>query len=206
MATQPQVAPPSQTVDYDALARQAGAVDTNQPQPQAPQQSQAPQGQSAPAQGVDYDALAKQAGAVTPDVPADTSGITRNADGSFVITPKEGESFQDTMKRAAEVGKTVTPEMIQSQAKKGLKETPAVLAAAPVIGAAGTAALAGAGEAGAYGWEHAPEIARAVLNHAKEPGTIIKLPFGRTIEYYLMAKMGLSKGAVGQIAKHLPIE
>src|SRR5207244_676290 len=65
---------------------------------------------------------------------------------SFVITPKDGESFSDTMKRAAAMGKTVTPELIQSQTRKGLREAPTVLAAAPAIGAAGTAALAAPGE------------------------------------------------------------
>ncbi len=80
----------------------------------------------------------------TPD-PAET-GITKNDDGSFVITPKDGESFSDTMKRAAAAGKNVTPQTIQSQAQKGVKLAPTVLAAAPVAGALGTAALAAPGE------------------------------------------------------------
>jgi len=60
-------------VDYDALAKQAGAVDTNQPtqpaQPTQAQQGQAQQNQPQGGQGgqIDYDALAKQAGAV--DIP-----------------------------------------------------------------------------------------------------------------------------------------
>lgn len=74
-------------------------------------------------------------------------GTLVNGDGSFTVHPLDGESFADTMKRAANAGKAVTPEVIQSQTKKGLKEAPAVLAAAPVMGAAGTAGLAGAGEA-----------------------------------------------------------
>lgn len=146
------------TINYDALAKQAGAVDSGPAQPHQaqPNQSGAP---------VDYDALAKKSGAV--DVPQDetpdVSGITRNADGSWVITPKEGESFADTMKRAAEAGKHVTPEMIQSQTKKGLKEAPVVLAAAPVMGALGTAALGGAGEAAAA----SPEVVNAIKAMAK---------------------------------------
>ncbi len=87
------------------------------------------------------------------------TGITRNEDGSFVITPKEGESFADTMRRAANAGKTVTPEMIQSQTKKGLKEAPAVLAAAPVIGAAIPATEAGIAEL--------PEGAKIIREMAK---------------------------------------
>jgi hypothetical protein len=57
-------------------------------------------------------------------------------DNRFTITPKDGESFSDTMQRAAQAGKTVTPAEITSQGLKGLIETPAVLAAAPAIGVA----------------------------------------------------------------------
>jgi len=66
-----------------------------------------------------------------------------------VITPKEdeSESFEQTMRRAAAMGKSVTPQMIQSQTQKGLKLAPVVLGAAPIVGATGAAALAGAGEA-----------------------------------------------------------
>src|SRR5579864_3248064 len=109
-------------------------------------------------------------------------GTVVNPDGSFVVTPLEGESFQDTMKRAAKAGKTVTPQVIQSQAKKGLREAPGVLAAAPAMGAAGAAALAAGGE----GLMKAPDVAEAVLNHLRQPGTIVKLPFGRAIEYYML--------------------
>lgn len=86
-------------------------------------------------------------GAYQPDTGATPdTGLTRNPDGSFVVTPKEGESFSDTMRRAAAMGKTVTPQQIQSQTVKGLKEAPAVLAAAPVIGAAGAASGAAVNE------------------------------------------------------------
>lgn len=149
---QPQNTP---TIDYDALAKQAGAVDTDFPQSQP---------QANPS--VDYDALAKQAGAVDVqqlEETPDTSGISRNSDGSWVITPKEGESFADTMKRAAEAGKHVTPEIIQSQTRKGLKEAPVVLASAPLIGAGGAAALTGAGATIA----RIPQAAEAILDHAE---------------------------------------
>src|SRR5262245_37677194 len=88
--------------------------------------------------------------------------------GPQVITPNEGESFADTMKRAAAYGKTVTPQQVQQNAIKGLKEAPAVMAAAPVIGAVGAGGLALAGEA-----------VPAILQHVREPGTILKFPFGR---------------------------
>jgi hypothetical protein len=205
---QPQTQP--QTND-DALAAQFGAVDTtNQSQP--PQTQTPEQGQ-----GVDDDALAKQFGAVTVEPRVETdprkTGELVNDVGNKVIVPKDGESFADTMKRAVQYHKSLTPQQQQAAIDKETATIPAkaaqTLGAAATIGVVGPAAdmavTTGAVEAGAYGWEHAPEIARAVLNHAKEPGTIIKLPFGRTIEYYLMAKMGLSKGAVAQIAKHLPL-
>lgn len=59
------------------------------------------------------------------------------------IVPKEGEDFADTMKRAIEYGKTLTPEDIKRQEAADLKRAPLVLAAAPAIGFAGEAALTG---------------------------------------------------------------
>jgi hypothetical protein len=133
-----------------------------------------------------------------PDNPPD-QGITRNSDNSFVITPTDDESFSDTMKRAAAMGKTVTPQQIQSQAKKGLQEAPTVLAAAPAAGFAGAAGLAGLGELGAV----TPKVAKAVLAHVSQPGTILKFPFGRAVEYYLLGKAGVKQSTLKQIASHL---
>jgi len=133
-----------------------------------------------------------------PDNPPD-QGITRNSDSSFVITPKDGESFSDTMKRAAAAGKTVTPELVQAQAQKGLKQAPAVIAAAPAIGAVGAASLAGLGELGAV----TPKVAKAVMAHVSQPGTILKFPFGRAVEYYLLGKAGVNQSTLKQIASHL---
>lgn len=76
-------------------------------------------------------------------------GTPINADGTFTITPAPGESFQDTMQRAARVGKNVTPDLIRQQTITGLKETPLALGAAATAGVAGPATLAGIGEAGA---------------------------------------------------------
>src|SRR5437870_2080111 len=73
-------------------------------------------------------------------------GMEVHNDGSFTLTPKDGESFADTMKRAAQAGQGVTQEQVDSQTQKGLKQVPVVLAAAPAIGAAGAASLAVPGE------------------------------------------------------------
>jgi hypothetical protein len=72
----------------------------------------------------------------------------------------------------------------------------AIPVAAATIGAAPEIAGAAVG--------YAPEIAQAVVKHISEPGTILKFPFGRAVEYYMMGKLGLSKGAIGKIASHIP--
>lgn len=74
-----------------------------------------------------------------------------NPDGSFTLTPKDGESFEDTMNRAANAGKSVTPELIKKQTQKGIEDAPVVAAAAPVIGAVGAAGLAVPGEIAGLG-------------------------------------------------------
>ncbi len=51
------------------------------------------------------------------------------------IVPKEGESFEDTMKRAVEYGKTLTTEDIKKQSKADLKVAPLALAAGPALAA-----------------------------------------------------------------------
>jgi hypothetical protein len=76
-------------------------------------------------------------------------GTLVNPDGSFTVTPFPGESFSDTMQRAARVGKNVTPDLIRQQTMTGIKETPLALGAAATAGIAGPATLAGIGEAGA---------------------------------------------------------
>jgi len=81
------------------------------------------------------------------------SGQVRNDVGNTVIVPKEGESFDDTMKRAAAYGRTVTPDQINAEMRTAPGKVATTLAAAPAVGAAGTAALAGAGEAGSYGYQ-----------------------------------------------------
>jgi hypothetical protein len=81
-------------------------------------------------------------GAPTQNVN-DPSGRQKNYAGLDEIVPKEGESFSDTMRRAIEYGKTVTPDQLHQQAHADWKVAPAVAAAAPLIGAAGAGAIAG---------------------------------------------------------------
>jgi hypothetical protein len=75
-------------------------------------------------------------------------GTLVNADNSFAVTPAPGESFADTMARAARIGKTVSPQLISQQAVQGIRDTPLALGAAATAGVAGPATLAGVGAAG----------------------------------------------------------
>lgn len=74
-------------------------------------------------------------------------GEQTNDIGKTVIVPKEGESFQDTMKRAAQYGSTVTQKDINEEGATAPKKVAQSLGAAAGIGVAGPALLAGAGEA-----------------------------------------------------------
>ncbi len=74
------------------------------------------------------------------------SGEVTNDVGNTVIVPKDGESFADTMKRAAAYGKTVTQDQINKEMASAPGKVATTLAAAPVIGAGGAASLAAPGE------------------------------------------------------------
>jgi hypothetical protein len=79
-------------------------------------------------------------------------GEITNDIGRKVIVPKDGESFEDTMKRVRQYGSTVTQADIDAEMATAPGKARTVLEAAPLIGAGGVAALAGAGEApGAVG-------------------------------------------------------
>lgn len=81
--------------------------------------------------------------------PAPTSANTTRSDNPNVplVTPLEGESFEDTMKRAVNMGKKTTPEQIaESQKGQGAKAA-TVLATAPLLAPATLTAGAIAPEA-----------------------------------------------------------
>jgi hypothetical protein len=72
-----------------------------------------------------------------------------------MVTPLPGESFEDTIKRAIAMGKTVTPEQIKSSTQGAIKQIPTVLGAAaaagPALLTAGAIAPAAASEAAGGG-------------------------------------------------------
>jgi hypothetical protein len=64
----------------------------------------------------------------------DQGGTPVNADQSFTVTPAPGENFLQTMQRAAAAGRNVSPQLIQQQAAKGIKDVPLALGAAAAAG------------------------------------------------------------------------
>jgi hypothetical protein len=127
------------TIDYEALARQAGAVNVDPPT--STPQAASPAPPKAGTGAVDYDALARQAGAVdVQPLPTETPGQITNDVGNTVIVPKDGEDFGDTMRRAAAQGQKTTPEQINREVATMPGKAATVLAAAPAIGATGVSA------------------------------------------------------------------
>ena len=82
------------------------------------------------------------------EAKAAQSGTITNDVGNTVIVPKDGESFLDTVRRAAAHGKTVTQDQINREMATAPGKVATVVGAAPVIGAGGAALLAAPGEFG----------------------------------------------------------
>jgi hypothetical protein len=120
---------------------EGATIAPNQPQTQTQPQTQ-PQAQAVP---IPEDAVVQNEGEQINDV------------GNRVIVPKDGESFSDTMKRAADYGKTVTPKQIDAEMQTAPKKAAQVLVAAPLIGAGIPAAEAGLAEL--------PGAGKVILDH-----------------------------------------
>jgi hypothetical protein len=134
------------------------------------------------------EAQAKQAGQVSNDV------------GNTVIIPKDGESFADTMQRAAAYGKTVTPQQVNAELKSAPAKTATVLAAAPAIGAAGTAALAAPGELVDLAIKH---LAGNVLPGMEEQAARAKLAQIAPKALQIVKEWALPTSAIGGLLKLL---
>jgi len=72
----------------------------------------------------------------------ETPGVQTNDVDNAVIVPKPGESFADTMHRAEQYGKTVTPDQIKAELQTAPTKAVEVVTAAPLMGVTGSAALA----------------------------------------------------------------
>ena len=121
--------------------------------------------------GMTFDAKPVEQG--TPvSTPVSTAGQQTNDVGNTVIVPKDGESFADTMKRAAAYGKTVTQSDIDKEMATAPKKVAETLAAAPAIGVGGAALLAVPGELGALG-SQTVNAARALVQAHPEAAKVV---------------------------------
>ena len=103
--------------------------------------------------------------------PTQQTGEITNDVGQKVIVPKDGESFQDTMRRAVQYHQSLTPEQqkaaINAETATIPKKAAQTIAAAPAIGFGGTAALAAPGEVINVA-KMSPEALKAIQEMAKD--------------------------------------
>jgi hypothetical protein len=255
--------PQSQTIDYDALAKQAGAIDsTAKPSSKEWTPShgdpvahvQMSDGKQYHVHGddlaelqirdsnlkvisgpsphrPDYDALAKQAGATpavstpgayqqfkggpiqnandeaaNPFSESTTSSVGNvlNTKPTGAMMKREGESDSQFMARAVEAGKHVTPDQIEKEVRGNNARTIPTLVGAALSGPAMLTTEMGSAIGAGKLAELSKPIAQAILKHVEGPGNILKFPYGRAVEYYLLGKLGLSKSHISEIASHLP--
>jgi hypothetical protein len=138
-----------------------------------------------------------------PAQQADTPGQQTNDVGNTVIVPKDGESFSDTMKRAAAQGQQTTPDQINREIATMPGKVATTLAAAPAIGAAGTAALAIPGEVADFALHHlAGNVLPGMEAQAAKQTLIQALPkvaqFAKT-----MGELGIGAGGLTYLFKSL---
>jgi len=164
-------------------------------------------------------------------VPADQVSLAQqqggtpvNPDQSFTVTPAPGESFAQTMQRAAAAGRNVSPQLIQQQTVKGLQEAPVVLGAAAAAGPVMLGTEAGLAELGAptvssvpggrdvatgrmLPWieQQGPSLARQGLNYATQKSAqFLASPVGQAlIKGAGMTAGGAAVAKVLNLAKYL---
>jgi hypothetical protein len=79
------------------------------------------------------------------EAQAAKTGQLTNDVGNTVIVPKDGESFSDTMARAAKQGQSTTQDQVNKELETAPKKAAQTLGAAAGIGVVGPAALAAPG-------------------------------------------------------------
>jgi hypothetical protein len=135
-------------------------------------------------------------------VVSQAPGQIRNDVGNTVIVPKPGESFADTMQRAAAYGKTVTPAQINAEVKTAPEKAAETLAAAPALGFGGAAALGGA----AAGTEAAgaallPRVIPATIAGAKAVGAWAN---DHPLQAYALYKILFEHNAIAKFIRGAP--
>jgi hypothetical protein len=119
--------------------------------------------------------------------------------GNIVITPKPGESFSNTMQRAAAYGKTVTPTQVNAELATAPAKAAQVVMAAPAIGALGAAGLS-VGDALPSVLAHTTEGVRAIGTWANAN------PVQAYLVYNLLRELVPgAKKAMG-LVQHAPVE
>jgi hypothetical protein len=146
-----------------------GIVGDSAPTP-APASGQVPAGQRTGAPDL--------SSGIVGDTPSSSSTGTETNDlGKSIIVPKEGESFEETMRRAAASGAHVTQQDIDDEMKTAPRKAAEVALAAPAIGAAGAATLAATGEAGSAvkgTYEAASRALKPITDVALEQWQLLK--------------------------------
>jgi hypothetical protein len=179
--------------DYDALAKQAGA----NPATSTPGAYQQVKG--GPIQNANADAA-------NPFSDSTTSvlGNVLGTKPTGAMMKREGESDSQFMARVVEAGKHVTPEQIEEEQRGNNARTAPTLVGAALSGPAMLTAEMGSAFGADKLAQFSKPIAQAILKHVQGPGNILKFPYGRAVEYYLLGKLGLSKSHISEIASHLP--
>jgi hypothetical protein len=139
----------------------------------------------------------------TPPLPQgyslDVAGeSTADVPGNKVITPAPGESFADTMRRAAAYGKTVTPGQVSAELQSAPKKAAIVGASALGAGFGGAAGLAGAGGAVEA---TLPKVLPATIQGVKAVGTWAN---NHPLQAYALYKILLEHSAITRLIKGIP--
>jgi len=128
--------------------------------------------QTQPTSDVFDQVAAQQSPQSAPNAGNEQAGQQTNDVGNTIIVPKDGESFADTMQRAAAFGKTVTQSDINKEMATAPKKVAETLVAAPAIGAVGAGLLSVPGELSAVG-SQTVNAARALLQAHPEAAKVI---------------------------------
>jgi hypothetical protein len=126
--------------------------------------------------------------------PQPNEGEQSNELGKTVIVPKDGESFSDTLARAAEHGKSVSQQDINEEMATAPGKAAQVLTAAPVIGAGGAAALAAPGELGSAAAK-IPSAAENILHISEQALEHLAENYPHLAK--LADKLGYGAGVIG---------
>ena len=140
--------------------------------------------------------------------PSKTGYLTNDV-GNRVIVPLDGESFSDTVKRAIQYHKSLSPDQQQQAMQREVatmpKKTAQTLGAAAGIGVAGPAALAGVGELGGAAADALPSVLPHTIEGVKAIGAwAAKNPVQAYIAFQVLKELVPGAKKVIGIVKGFP--